>query len=196
MLVGVSIGLLMGCFGVRPAMENGPSKKAHEGVCDQLQESLGHTPSTAGTFRKKFRKNSGKTPETLSELFLEFPSRVRLDPPSPDNSRHLRLPEHFQNCLPPSTAGGASFFSEVVPERASQSQSWNSQQYWGVLLSLEARVEKHEKVSKKSRKSLKKFSKKPSRAFRPGVSKVRKRSESPRKASKKKISSLGLFDLF
>ena len=23
---------------------------------------LGHTPSTAGTFRKKFRKNSGKTP--------------------------------------------------------------------------------------------------------------------------------------
>ena len=29
---------------------------------------MGHTPSTAGTFRKKFRKNSGKTPETLSEL--------------------------------------------------------------------------------------------------------------------------------
>ena len=34
---------------------------------------LGHTPSTAGTFRKKFRKKSGKTPETLSERFLEFP---------------------------------------------------------------------------------------------------------------------------
>ena len=34
---------------------------------------VGHTPSTAGTFRKKFRKNSGKTPETLSERFLEFP---------------------------------------------------------------------------------------------------------------------------
>ena len=40
---------------------------------------LGHTPSTAGTFRKKFQKNSGKTPETLSELFLEaFPE---LSPP-------------------------------------------------------------------------------------------------------------------
>ena len=71
---------------------------------------VGHTPSTAGTFRKKFRKNSGKTPETLSERFLEFPSRVRLGCPKPYNSRHLRLPEHFQNSLPPSTAGGASFF--------------------------------------------------------------------------------------
>ena len=68
---------------------------------------LGHTPSTAGTFRKKFRNNSGRTPETLSERFLEFPSRVRLGCPKPYNSRHLRLPEHFQNSLPPSTAGRA-----------------------------------------------------------------------------------------
>ena len=72
--------------------------------------NLGHTPSTAGTFRKRFRKNSGKTPETLSERFLEFPSRVRLGCPKPYNSRHLRLPERFQNSLPPSTAGDASFF--------------------------------------------------------------------------------------
>ena len=71
---------------------------------------LGHTPSTAGIFWKKFRKNSGKTPETLSELFLEFPSRVRLGSPKPYNSRHLGFPEHFQNCLPPNTAGGTSFF--------------------------------------------------------------------------------------
>ena len=81
---------------------------------------MGHTPSTAGTFRKKFRKDSGKTPETLSERFLEFPSRVRLGCPKPYNSRHLRLPEHFQNYLPPSTAGGASFFrsgsGEGLPE--------------------------------------------------------------------------------
>ena len=66
--------------------------------------------STAGTFRKKFWKNSGKTPETLSERFLEFPSRVRLGCPKPYSSRHLRLPERFHNCLPPSTAGDASFF--------------------------------------------------------------------------------------
>ena len=58
---------------------------------------LGHTPSTDGTFRKKFRKNSGKTPETLSVRFLEFPSRVRLGSPKPYDSRHLKPPEHFQN---------------------------------------------------------------------------------------------------
>ena len=74
--------------------------------------SLGHTPNTAGTFRKKFRKYSGKSPEKLSERFLEFLSRVRLGPPKPYNSRHLRLPEHFQNSLPPSTAGDALFFQK------------------------------------------------------------------------------------
>ena len=77
---------------------------------------MGHTPSTAGTFRRKFRKNSGKTPKTLSERFLEFPSRVWLGCPKPCNSRHLRLPEHFQNFLPPSTAGGTSFSGEGLPE--------------------------------------------------------------------------------
>ena len=61
---------------------------------------LGHTPSTAGTFRKKFRKNSRKTPETLSERILEFPSRVRLGCPKPYNSMNLRLPEHFQTDYP------------------------------------------------------------------------------------------------
>ena len=71
--------------------------------------ALGHTPSTAGTFRKKFQKNSGKTTETLSELFLEFPSRVRLESPKPYNSRHLRLPEHFQNCLSPVRLGRLFF---------------------------------------------------------------------------------------
>ena len=81
---------------------------------------MGHTPSTAGTFRKKFRKNSGKTPETLSERFLEFPSRARLGSPKPYNSRHLRLPEHFQNSLPPSTAGSASFSRSVFGEGLSE----------------------------------------------------------------------------
>ena len=88
---------------------------------------MGHTPSTAGTFRKKFRKNFRKTPETLSERFLEFRSRVRLGSPKPYNSRHLRLPEFS----PPPVRLGTPLFSEAVPERASQSRSWNSQQYWG-----------------------------------------------------------------
>ena len=53
-----------------------------------------------------------QTPETLSERFLKFPSRVRLGCPKPYNSRHLRLPERFQNSLPPSPAGDASFFRD------------------------------------------------------------------------------------
>ena len=64
---------------------------------------IGHTPCTAGTVGlsgKKFQKRSGKTPETLSERFLQLPSRVRLRCPKPHDSRHLRLPEHFQNSLP------------------------------------------------------------------------------------------------
>ena len=55
---------------------------------------VGHTPVTAGTFPKKFWKNSGKTPETLSECFLEFPSRARPSRAFPEISP------------PPSTAGG------------------------------------------------------------------------------------------
>ena len=59
--------------------------------------------------------HTGKTPETLSERFLEFPSRVRLGSANPYNKRHLRLPEHFQHSLQ------LSMSSEVLPERASQS---------------------------------------------------------------------------
>ena len=69
-------------------------------------------------------RNSGKIPErppeTLSERFLEFPSRVRLGCPKPYNSRHLRLPEQFQNYLPPSTARGASFFRSGSGEGLSE----------------------------------------------------------------------------
>ena len=86
-------------------------------------------PVRLGLFWRKFWKNPGKTPETLSEFFLEFPSKVRLGSPKPCNSRHLKAPEHFQNSLPPNTAGDASCLSGLA--RASQSLSWNSQQYWG-----------------------------------------------------------------
>ena len=71
-------------------------------------KKLGQTPSTKRTFQKKFRKKSGKTPETLSKRFLALPSRVRLGSPKPHKSRHLKVLEHFKNSLPLSTAGDAS----------------------------------------------------------------------------------------
>ena len=73
---------------------------------------MGHTPSTAGTFRKKFRKNSGKTPETLSERFLEFPSRVRLGCPKPYNSKHFEAPRAFPEFSPPQYGWGRFFFQK------------------------------------------------------------------------------------
>ena len=66
---------------------------------------MGHTLSTAGTFRTKFRKEFRKDPENALRAFPgNFPQEYGY------NSRHLRLPERFQNSLPPSTAGDASFF--------------------------------------------------------------------------------------
>ena len=82
---------------------------------------LAHAPSTAGTFWGRFWKNSGQSLETLSEQFPEIPLESTLGPPKPYNSRHLKPPEHFQNSL--SVRLGPPLFSEVVPERASQSRS-------------------------------------------------------------------------
>ena len=79
-------------------------------------------------------RNSGRIPdllpETLSERFLEFPLRVRLGSPKPYNSRHMRFPEHFQNSLPPSAAGDASFFRSGSGEGLSE-PVMEFQQYWG-----------------------------------------------------------------
>ena len=83
-------------------------------------------------------RNSRKTPKTLSERFLDFPSRVRLGSPKPYNLRHLRLPAHFQNSLPLSTAGNASFFLNSL-ERASQ-----------IFLSFGASDEVSERVSERT----------------------------------------------
>ena len=60
---------------------------------------IGHTNtnSMAGTVRRKFQKISGKSPETLSELFPEFPSRVR--PQSPVIQGILKPPGHLQSSL-------------------------------------------------------------------------------------------------
>ena len=77
---------------------------------------IGHTPSMAGTFRKKSRTNSGKSLETPSELFLEFPSRVRLGTLKHYDSRHLKPSEDFQNSPPHrlTTQLGTPCFSKVV----------------------------------------------------------------------------------
>ena len=71
---------------------------------------MGHTPSTAGTFRKKFRKIPERPRKRSQSVSWNSAREYGWDAPKPYNSRHLRLPEHFLNSLPPSTAGHASFF--------------------------------------------------------------------------------------
>ena len=74
-----------------------------------LLSLIGHAPVRLGLSGG----NSGKIPERprkRSQSFSwNFPSRVQFGPPKPYNSRSLKLPEHFQNSLPLSTAGDASF---------------------------------------------------------------------------------------
>ena len=73
---------------------------------------MGHTPSTAGTFRKKFRKIPERPRKRSQSVSWNSPREYGWDAPNPYNSRHLRLPEHFQNSLLPSTAGDALFFQK------------------------------------------------------------------------------------
>ena len=86
----------------------------------QGADFFGPHPQYGWDCPEEILKNSGKIPETLSERFLEFPSRVQLGCPKSYNSRHLRLPEHFQKYLPPSTAGDASFFRSGSGEGLSE----------------------------------------------------------------------------
>ena len=64
-------------------------------------------PQYGWDFPEEIPEKFGTPPETLSELFLEFPSRVRLGSP-------------FQSSPPPSTAGDASFFRSGSGEGLSE----------------------------------------------------------------------------
>ena len=66
------------------------------------------TPSTAGTFQKKFRKDPGNALRAFPGIPLESTEGI------------LRLPEHFSNSLPLSTAADASFFRSGSGEGLSE----------------------------------------------------------------------------
>ena len=126
---------------------------------------MGHTPSTAGTFRKKFRKNSGETPETLSERFLEFLSRVRLDAPTAIIQGIWGFQSISRILSPPSTVGDASFFrngsgeglSELVMEFPAVLRAFPTSDFIepaiGAYQSLGLRCGRGKKVTQKELKS-------------------------------------------
>ena len=106
----------------------------------QMTGQMGHVHGTDGTQTKVSRQNSlcllvfflspavppvrlglsGRNPGNALRAFLEFPPRVRLGSPKPYNSRHLKPPEHFPNCLAFSTAGDTSFFRSGSGEGLSE----------------------------------------------------------------------------
>ena len=85
--------------------------------CRILEGFSGPYPPYGWDFPEETPEKFRKDPETLSERFLEFASRVRLGSPKPYNSRHLRLPEHSQNSIPSFfTNGSGEGLSELVME--------------------------------------------------------------------------------
>ena len=77
---------------------------------DVDHRSLGHTPSTAGTFRKKFRKNSGKDPGNALRAFPGISLESTAGMPQNPIIQGIR---GFQSVSiivsPPVRAGDASF---------------------------------------------------------------------------------------
>ena len=69
-------------------------------------------------------RNSGKIPERprkgSQSVSWNFPREYGWDAPNPIISRHLRLPERDSRILSPPVRLGTPLFSELVPERASQ----------------------------------------------------------------------------
>ena len=74
-------------------------------------------------FRNFFRKRS-------QSVSWNFPREYGWDAPSPIIQGIWGF-QSVSRILSPPVRLGSPLFSELVPERASQSWSWNSQQYWG-----------------------------------------------------------------
>ena len=60
-------------------------------------------------FQEEIPEKIRKDPANALRAFPGIPLRVRLGSPKPYNSRQLRLPEHFQNSLPPVRLGRLFF---------------------------------------------------------------------------------------
>ena len=81
---------------------------------------------------ERFRKDPGNALRAFPGIPLESMAR---NPPKPI-IQGIRGFQSISRILSPQYGWGSLFFSEVVLERASQSWSWNSQQYWGHFWSL------------------------------------------------------------
>ena len=91
----------------------------------------GHTHNTAGTFRRKFREKYQKDPRNALRTFPEIPLESTAGQPPQTLQFKAFGASNISRTFSPSVRLGTPLFSEVCPERATQSWSWNSQQYCG-----------------------------------------------------------------
>ena len=93
---------------------------------------MGHTPTPVRL--GLFGRNSGKIPERprkrSQSVSWNIPREYGWDAPSPIIQGIWGF-QSVSRILSPPVRLGAPLFSELVPERASQSRSWNFQQNWG-----------------------------------------------------------------
>ena len=96
-----------------------------------LRKVSGPHPQYDWDFPEEILEEIPERPRKRSQSFSwNFPREYGWDAPSPIIQGIWGFQSVSNILSPPSTAGDASF-SELVPKRASQSWSWNSQQYWG-----------------------------------------------------------------
>ena len=103
---------------------------------------MGHTPNTAGTFRKKSQKKSERPWKHSQSVSWNSLREYGWDPPSPIIQGTWGV-QNFQNSLPLSTAGDASFFrcsgeslselvtSHGIPSSTEGISDFSCDQFWG-----------------------------------------------------------------
>ena len=92
-------------------------EKIHPKIHGKIQiRILGHTPSTAGTFRKKFRKDPGDA----LRAFPGIPVKSAAGIPQALYLKAFEASRAFPASSPPSTAGSASFFRSGSGEGLSE----------------------------------------------------------------------------
>ena len=82
----------------------------------------------------KIRKDPGNALRVFPGISLGSTAGI----PQTLQFKAFKASRAFPEFSPPPVRLGTPLFSEVVPERASQSRSWNSQQYWGYFLVIES----------------------------------------------------------
>ena len=116
----------------RHRSESRGSKKLSEFSNSSLQgyESGPH-PQYGWDFPEEIPEKIRKDPGNALRAFPGIPLESTAGMPQIQKFKAFEASRAFPEIISPPVRLGTPLFSELVPERASQSCPWNSQQYWG-----------------------------------------------------------------